>query len=326
MSLLWNSLRRFTLLSFILVSPLAYPAEVNNTAALICEDPSSSLLWHATSTNNPAVEVYLLGSLHVGKPEFYPFHPIIEAAFRAADHLVFEVDPQSVASAEIVQTIQARGLLPQGQSLTDVVSADTVANLRQVLQEMNLPADAFFSMQPWFLTLVLSNLQTNALGYSPLYGVESYLLNNRSASTDILELESIEEQIGFLEQMNTEVFLNYTLKSFKDSATLLAALISSWQCADKDKLSDMIFDDFNTADSSSTDSPSAEEIVELDKIQEMLFFKRNITMADGVKVFLTEGQGNYFVVVGSGHLLGEKSVIDLLRQAGYEINPVSLSQ
>jgi uncharacterized protein YbaP (TraB family) len=51
---------------------------------------------------------------------------------------------------------------------------------------------------------------------------------------------------------------------------------------------------------------------------EKLFFERNVGMARKVEGYLASGR-DHLVVVGSGHLVGERSVVDLLRRAGYDV-------
>lgn len=281
--------------------------------ALDCEDPSSSMLWKVEGTGR---DVFLFGSIHVGKPEFYPLHDTIETAFREADHLVFEVDPQTAADPVILLEIQTRGMLPTDVTLTDVVSPAIVENLRRVMRGMGLPADNFMTLQPWFLTLMLTGLQMNSRGYVPQYGIESYLLSQKPNNTDVLELETIMEQIAYLEELNAETFLDYTLQSFEDGGQEVEELISAWLCSDKDSLEEILFGDFS-------EDPTA--MADMAMLREKLFFERNIRMAAGVEDYLENGSGDYFIVVGAGHLLGERSVIDVLQNAGYQIRPVILS-
>jgi len=53
-----------------------------------------------------------------------------------------------------------------------------------------------------------------------------------------------------------------------------------------------------------------------------MFDERNAGMANRIREYLNSGKGDYFVVVGAGHLLGEGSMVDLLQQQGYQVTPV----
>jgi uncharacterized protein len=291
-------------------------------AAPACADPSASMLWEVTGStlDSRGVSIQLFGSLHVGKPEFYPLHATIESAFRDADHLVFEVDPTSAADPQAAMLMQTRGMLPAGQTLQNVVSPEAYATLQKVLAGMGMPVAGVNNLKPWLIALMLTNLQVSALGYSALDGLEMYFTTRKSPQSDILELESIEQQLAMLDSLNPDMFLGYSLEDLQDGAAELDDMVQAWRCADQEKLSAFLFDDFTDAQ-----DVSATEQAMLEELHQHLFVERNIVMADGIEQFIRSGNGAYFVVVGSGHLLGEGSVVELLRTRGYEVAPVRLA-
>jgi uncharacterized protein YbaP (TraB family) len=116
------------------------------------------------------------------------------------------------------------------------------------------------------------------------------------------------------------MFLGYSLEDLQDGAAELDDMVQAWRCADQEKLSAFLFDDFTDAQ-----DVSATEQAMLEELHQHLFVERNIVMADGIEQFIRSGNGAYFVVVGSGHLLGEGSVVELLRTRGYEVAPVRLA-
>jgi uncharacterized protein YbaP (TraB family) len=290
-------------------------------ARSVCADPSQSMLWELQSAAmaQRGVQIHLLGSIHVGKTEFYPLHADVESRFRSADHLVFEVDPQQVASPAAAIQLQLRGLLPDGQTLRDVVSSPTLASLEQVLQDIGVPLDNFLQYKPWMVALMLTNLQATALGYDARHGLESYLMSQRSGTADILQLESLEQQLDLLESLHPETFLGYSLQEYHNGSALMENLVSAWLCGDKPALEGLVH-----ASETQLQPDSAQRRLQLEHIYDSLFTQRNQRMADGIEAFAREGSGDYFVVVGAGHLLGEGSVVELLQQRGFFIEPVQL--
>jgi uncharacterized protein len=300
----------FPVLLFNITALAQSPGSVSQVVS--CKDPSSSMLWEVEANGR---NIYLFGSIHLGKAEFYPLHNTIEKAFRESDHLVFEVDPASATDPEVLLEMQTRGTLPPGQSLSDVITPEIVNKLHLQMSKMGLPADALMTMQPWYITLMLSSIQMTMQGYSPQYGIESYLMSQKSTATDVMELESILEQINTLEELNAESFLAYTLQSFDDGGEQIEQLMSSWQCSDKASLIEILFSDIN-------EDPIA--LGDMVLLREKLFYERNRRMATGIISFLENGSGDYFIVVGAGHLLGERSVIELLQSSGFLVNQVRL--
>ncbi|MGA0806015.1 MAG: TraB/GumN family protein [Pseudohongiellaceae bacterium] len=291
-------------------------------ARSICSDPSQSMLWELQSAalDQRNVQIHLLGSIHVGKAGFYPLHPEVEQRFRAADHLVFEVDPQAVASPQVAKQMQLRGMLPQGQTLQDVLSPETLGSLEQVLRGIGIPLANFMQFKPWMVALLLTNLQAEALGYDSHFGLESYLAGQRPSDADILELESLEQQLGMLETLHPDTFLGYSLHEYAGGSALMESMVAAWLCGDKQTLEDIVHQG-----EAQLEAAAPAQRAHLEQIHDSLFTRRNLSMADGIEAFAEAGQGSYFVVVGAGHLLGAGSVVELLQQRGYEVAPVLLA-
>ncbi len=313
-------LRRCFICLMLIAGIFANPAAAQGTAP-VCADPAASMLWEVKGAglDSRGVSIQLFGSLHVGKPEFYPLDGLIEDAFRSADHLVFEVDPTSATDPQAARMMQMRGMLPAGQTLQSVVSPEAYASLQKVLEGMGLPMAGVNNLKPWLVALMLTNMQVSALGYSALNGLEMYFITRKSPQSDILELESMEQQLTMLDSLNPDMFLGYSLEDLQNGAAQLDKMVRAWRCADHEELAAFLFEDFTNPK-----SQSASERAMLDELQLRLFTERNVVMANGVEQFIRSGSGTYFVVVGSGHLLGQDSVVELLRAKGYEVNPVRL--
>ena len=266
---------------------------------LSCQDPSSTLLWKVKGKHST---VYLFGSIHMGRADFYPLPEVIDSAYRKARYVVFEVDPNSLADPAVAADLQKQGMLPEGQTLKDVVSKQLVDDLTRTVTGMGLPAAGFMQFRPWFITVILSNLQMLALGYVPDQGIELHLLQEKSKQSQILQLESIKQQLGFLQQLNGEAFLAYTLQDFNEGREKIPQMINAWRCADQETLKNLIFEDLESAN----DNP------EMKKLMDMLFFERDKHMAKVIRGYLENGDGDYFVTVGAGHLIGDGSIVDIL--------------
>lgn len=276
-----------------------------------CADDEGTLLWEVQgpALSQQGGSLHLFGSIHVGKPEFYPLPARIEALLREADQLVFEVNPEVAADPRVAMQMQLRGMLPAGQTLESVVSAETLRELEVVLQSLGLPLQNFLNYKPWMLALLLTNIQATRLGFDPLWGLESYLLQRRQPGTPILELESWQQQLDMLESIDPALFLDYSLEEFEAGAELIDTMVEAWLCGDGETLEEAVL------------SGS----MELDPgIYDAMFVRRNRVMADGVAELARQGNADWLVVVGAGHLLGEDSVVTLLQDAGFSVRPVPM--
>lgn len=303
-----NAVLRWLVIGLVLLPAMTLRAQ---TAGFSCPDPDATLLWRVAGIDH---EVYLFGTLHLGKAGFYPLPPRVEQAFRNADYMVFEADIEAAASFETLMSIQQRGRLPAGETLDQHLSDDTMTRLEEALGGFGVPVAMAMNLQPWFLNVMLTALQMTEYGFMPQFGAESYLLAERSADAELRELESIEAQLGFLESLNSESYLRYTLASIgPDVEQEIDEMARAWRCADKAALAEMIFSDLEEAPLSSG---------EVEMLQETLYFSRNRDMAGKISEYIQAQDGDYFIAVGAAHLIGELSIIDHLRQRGHELEVV----
>lgn len=224
------------LISFAILSnvSIAWSQSGDNTQ---CDDPTSSLLWQVKGKNST---VYLFGTLHFGKASFYPLADEIETAFRKADHLVFEIDANKAQEAEFAIKMQQLGLYPPGQSLADAISKESLEQVITVSRDLGLPRETLLQFRPWFLTLSLTAQHLVGLGYLPDYGIESYLGREKSSATQLQELESLDEQLKFMQKLDSEAYLTLTLDTLDQGEDLLQGLAHAWECADKQLLQELL--------------------------------------------------------------------------------------
>lgn len=313
---MWQQMHRLRQwASATLMAVLATPA----LAAAVCEDPASTMLWQVQgeALAGRSVSLHLLGSIHVGKADFYPLQPVVDERLQQADTLVFEVDPRSMASPAAALAIQQRGMLPADRTLAQELDAATLATLRQVLGSLGVPELLVMKMKPWMVTLTLTAVQVQMLGYDPANGVESYLMQHKPPAAAIGELESLDTQLALMESLDQRVFLNYALQDFASTTAQMEQLVAAWRCGAHDQLAEILF---SVRDGEANMLPSDRQVLE--QVMQRMFDQRNAQMATRIDQYLRSGEGDYFVVVGAGHLLGEGSVVDLLRQRGYDVTPV----
>ena len=82
-------------------------------------------------------------------------------------------------------------------------------------------------------------------------------------------------------------------------------MFTAWKCGDIDKMGKIITKEFD-------------RFPEASSIYERIFIQRNKNMASKLDGLLKTPY-NYFIVVGAGHLVGDKGLIQLLREKGYSL-------
>jgi uncharacterized protein len=266
-----------------------------------------SLLYKVSSTKST---VYILGSIHLAKPELYPLDEAIIKAYEKSDCLVVEVDPSSEESAAVMEEIMLNsGFYPSGMSLQTELSEHTYRSLLEYVNKRGLSMDEIERMRPWVVMLQLIVEEMIRLGYSPELGIDKHFLDRaRSEHKPVVELETAAEQMALLSQ-DDETFqdklLLYTLKSMSELEPLLKEMFLSWKKGDSAALERIISSPLD-------DDPS------LQAIYDALIIKRNHKMSEKIEGFLHKDQ-DCFVVVGSGHVVGKDGIVSLLRQKGYTL-------
>ena len=103
-----------------------------------------------------------------------------------------------------------------------------------------------------------------------------------------------------------DLLLRETLHSLDEAEILMMEMTHCWKRGDEACLERILFED------------AVGRYPSFMRIYDKLFFKRNENMANDIRGFL-EGKGAYFVVVGAGHLVGDKGVPELLRKSGFDV-------
>lgn len=240
---------------------------------------------------------YLLGSVHVGLTDFYPMAKQIEQHFEAASALVVEAD---VTKADIYSLIQQYGQSPQP------LDAVTQSMLTQFCQRQTPYCQGIERMSPWLQSMQLSLARFSLLGYLPQFGVDSTLMA-KNGDRPIYELESVEFQLALMASFDHQTQSTMIKESIELPDDELHALIAAWRQGDDVKLAQIMAEQSNLDDNNAF----------IDK----LLWQRNVTMAKNIMNLLaqTPSTQSLFIVIGAGHLVGDKSVPENLISHGASI-------
>ncbi|MFH0911225.1 MAG: TraB/GumN family protein [Planctomycetota bacterium] len=263
-------------------------------------------LWEARSATNA---VYLLGSIHLARPDLYPLDRRIEEAFEASPVLVVEADitrPETMIETSLL--IREKGMYPQGESLDDHLSRETLQRLETHLESLGLGMEPFRAFQPWILASTLTTMELFKKGFSPQYGIDMYFLNKALGRKQIIELEGVQAQIAMLAGFPDDLQESFLLASLEEVDALeekVDAILSAWK-------------DGNAAAMQDTFREAMEKDPRFLLLSQKLFDERNLDMAEKIEGYLRSDR-SHFVVVGSGHLLGEKGILALLHAREYTV-------
>jgi uncharacterized protein YbaP (TraB family) len=264
-----------------------------------------ALFWQVQSDT---AKVYLLGSIHYADESFYPLRREIEQAFYSSGHLVVEINIDADKAQRYRELMQQKGSYQGEATIRDHISEETYRQLQHRLRRLGMPLDMVHKQKPGMLVLTLTAVQVMKMGFMPELGIDAYFLKRAvDSKKHIIELETVEQQMDiFLNVSDGDLILRETLHSLDEADMLMMDMTRCWKRGDEACLEQILFEDAMTR------YPS------LIRIYDDLFFRRNENMANDIKGFL-EGEGTYFAVIGAGHLVGDKGIPVLLRNAGFDV-------
>lgn len=265
------------------------------------EESGRCFLWEVRGAEGKA---YLFGSVHLATPQIYPLDRAIEAAFAESAVLALEVDPAAAKGPEVQKLIAEAAFYPDGETVRDHLAPETLTALQDYFEKQNAPFELYANHRPWLLSQVLTLTALSRLGATPAHGLDLHFRRRAAAAEmPVKELESVRFQIEMLagfEPAVQEQMLRTTLAEIEKLETFFPKLLRLWQSGDAAGMNRLMQDERDK-------NPAAETYFR------KLLDERNVGMAESIRAYLASGR-THFVVVGAGHIGGEKGILALLRR------------
>jgi len=267
-----------------------------------CWGGNSPAFWEVSKGD---AKVFLMGSMHFGRADFYPMPAVIEKAYRESDKLVVEVDITKISSKDSMMILKFATLKP-GESLKAKLTPSLYKKLEQYASGNNIPVSAFDTFQPWFISMQLVEKELAALELRPMQGVDLHFL--KKGGKPVEQLETLESQMkifGTLTFREQEQFLEKTLVDLGKSREYLTQMAKDYISGNVDSMNKTLLQPFREDKGNRT-------------LFNKVFIERNHNMAGAVKSYLSNPQTVFFLV-GAGHMIGKGGIVDILRRDGYKV-------
>jgi uncharacterized protein len=159
-------------------------------------------------------------------------------------------------------------------------------------------------LKPWFLAEALSSRTLERAGFTTRFGIDIYFYRKaKAAGKPVLGLETLRDQAEIFDRFDdrqNEQYLLSTLSGLPEYAEMIRQLVNAWEDGNV-RLLDRLLNQDKQADPIT---------------HETLFSRRNSKWVPEIERF-AHGNGNYLIIVGAGHLVGDDGVVAQLRQAGF---------
>ena len=266
-------------------------------------DDEPAMIWVAAGETN---QVYLLGSIHMLRAKDHPLPNNVEVAYDDAERLVMELDLDDIDPVGALQYLMANGVLDNQTKLRDVMGPELYAQAKASANETGIPIELLDQSEPWLAAMTVQEITLMRIGFKPEYGVEMYLMAKASADgKPITGLETIEQQLGFLDNLSIDTQIRWFLQSIEEGGRLeilIDDMVAAWRAGDLQFLEKELL----------------HEMHNYPELHQAILTDRNKSWVAPIMELLDD-EDDYLVVVGAAHLIGEDGVPDLLSKQGVRI-------
>ncbi|HMN45406.1 MAG TPA: TraB/GumN family protein [Povalibacter sp.] len=274
-------------------------------------DATPAMVWRFQKNDRT---LYLAGSLHVFKSSLYPLPAAYEKAFSDSESLILEVNLAAVPPQDLMKLRQKHLMLPDGKTLDSVLPEPLLEKTKKEIADLGVPWSAVATLTPAALGIEFSQALFMTRGYFPQAGIDQHLLTRAlQGGKTVDQLETLEFQLALLGEMPVDL-QKIQSRTTLDSKTLSHRpdeLLEAWYLGDLQRIASLMATDYDAS-------------AELRNWHRRVFRERNEKMADQIAGLLESAPQTKMIVVGTGHLAGDDSIIQLLAQK--KITGVRLSR
>lgn len=279
------------------------------TCALLVSTPAfaqtgKSFMWKVEGEGGSVA--YLLGSLHVLTPEWYPLNATINKAFGESKVLVEEVDIDETSDPAQMMAALMKAMLTDGKTLDQVIAPQLYAEVSKRAENVGMPMMAINRMKPWLVAITLTAPVLQAAGFKPELGVDRHFYDRAIASGMKRQaLETLQYQLDRFDQMSPalqEEFLKGTMEDLDNEVASVKEMAQAWAFGDV----------------AAIEKFTLTALKEAPELYQRLLLERNNNWIPHVESCVKQNAG-CFIVVGAAHLVGADGLPALLVKKGYKV-------
>ena len=276
------------------------PVAAEKTDAGKRQDFTHGLLWKIETPGSSAS--YLFGTYHSSDPRITTLPCPVQEVFDRSASYTMEV----IANGAGIVSMAEAMFFSDGKTLKAVLGEALYQETRRAIGNTGA-ASSIDNMKPWAVMMTLSAPRE---GHGLFLDMALQLTATRRGKPTY-GLETMQEQIAVFNGMSLDdqiVLLRDTVQNYQATQSAMEDLTQAYLKRDLGALL-ALAEKFKPKDARVYDA-----------MMERLLTKRNVNMAERMRVRLKEG--NAFVAVGALHLPGDSGLLRLLANSGYRITRV----
>ena len=267
-------------------------------------------LWQVDGKANT---VFILGSVHLLRQQDHPLPSKIDEAYAEAESIVMEIDMDDLDPVAMQSLIAQLGRLTDGRTLADIMGPELYAEAQKAAAAMDIPLDLLAQTEPWLAAITIEQMALARIGFNPRFGIEMHVMAKAAEDGKSIDgLETIEEQLGFLDGLSVESQRDLLMQSLSEGInieSMMDALILAWRHGDIAYFEDNVLD----------------EMLAYPELYRAIVADRNERWVTRIDQLL-EQEDDYLVVVGALHLVGPDGVPQLLEDRGEQVRQLQQSE
>lgn len=259
----------------------------------------AQLLWEI-SGNGLQKKSYLYGTLHVAPEKEFYLNPNVAKVMKTCDVLALEI----VVKLKDAIAMAPMMVLDNGKTIKNYLSSEDLTKLEdyclKTLKMKQKKFNRYQRLKPFFIS---SDLLVHQLGKTKSVEKELEKLAKKNKMS-VEGLESLAFQMETINGMSVEEGFTQLMQDLGTELTEFKKLLAEYRKENLNALMEMMM-------KSEEDIPG---------FTELFLNTRNRNWIPVIQTMIKDKSA--FIAVGAAHLPGEEGVINLLKLAGYSVNPV----
>jgi uncharacterized protein len=276
------------------------------TASSQASSSNNTLLWRISgkSLSKPS---YLFGTIHLICANDIELSPGLRKAIGETDKVYLELDMDNLF--EMMQAVQ-KMKMRNDTTLSDLLSKDDYEKVKTFFSEKGtvIPFSILETYKPMLAASMI--MQTSAECDNAISMEQLIMMEAKKEGKEIKGMESMAYQLSIFDSIPYEV-----------QAKQLVAFIADENTEEKaGKDYDEMATAYRNQELTKLEALINKEEFGVGNFTDLLLYNRNKNWVNTMERIFSSN--SVVIAVGAGHLPGEKGVINLLRRAGYTVEPM----
>ena len=266
---------------------------------------NNTLLWRITG-NGLQKPSYLFGTMHMLCADDIELSDSLRTAIGRADQVYLELDMDNMFEMlGAMQNMKMRG----DTTLSDLLTKDEYKKVKEHFNAKGglMPFAMLENFKPLMTAAMLSEQQFATCDH--MISMEQLIMKEaKNADVPLKGLETMNYQLSIFDKI-----------PYKLQAKQLYQMITRTDKHEKDELT-ILTDAYRKQQLEKLEELTTKDDMGIQNFTDVLLYDRNKNWTEKMQSMMSKSA--VVVAVGAGHLPGQKGVINLLRKAGYKVDPV----